>query len=309
MKSLLNYSKFKWVASAFVVVAVLFIGKDVMANYKFNHGHFKNESLLANTSYIAQPLDTMPHSGEVIRIQKQTNDKSVKLSMENGQITDLEVDGKKIDKADYDKYKDIIDEVKPRGGGYGNNRMFFYGDDDDNFGFANMKIFSDSLSKSIGDGFLQGFGSMDQILAEMSKHFDRFNANGMLDSMFMNLKNHQGQGFSFMFPNQKDGGIWIDKLDNENDANSLSKTSGKDADLTGILGTALNDDGMLLPNENNKVELTGKYLKINGERQPNNIFQKYKRILEEESGIELNKNSKLQFNIEGKIPKRRYRSF
>ncbi len=112
-----------------------------------------------------------------------------------------------------------------------------------------------------------------------------------------------------MFPNKKDGVIWIEKLYNENDANSLSKTSGKDADLTGILGTALNDDGMLLPNENNKVELTGKYLKINGERQPNNIFQKYKRILEEESGIELNKNSKLQFNIEGKTPKRRYRTF
>lgn len=305
MKSLLNYSKFKRVASAVVVVAALFIGKDLVANYKLNHDHFKNESLLANTSYIVQPLDTMPHFGEVIRIQKQTNDKSVKLSLENGQISDLEVDGKKIDKADYDKYKDIIDEVKPRGGGYGNNRMYFYGDDDDNFGFGNMKIFSDSLSKTIGDGFLQGFGSMDQMLAEMSKHFDRFNANGMLDSMFMNLKNYQGQGFNFIFPDQKDGGIWIDELDNDHP----NTESRKDANLAEILGAALNYDGMLLPNENNKVELTGKYLKINGEKQPNNIFQKYKRILEEESGIELNKNSKLQFNLEGKTSKRKYRSF
>ncbi|MBK8626194.1 MAG: hypothetical protein IPN86_11705 [Saprospiraceae bacterium] len=45
------------------------------------------------------------------------------------------------------------------------------------------------------------------------------------------------------------------------------------------IGNALNRDGLLIPNQSNKVELTGKHLKINGEKQPNNIYQKYRRIL------------------------------
>jgi hypothetical protein len=43
----------------------------------------------------------------------------------------------------------------------------------------------------------------------------------------------------------------------------------------------LNKDGLLIPGQENKVELTGKHLKINGEKQPTNIYQKYKRIFEE----------------------------
>lgn len=308
MKSVLNFSKFKWIATAIVVVAVLFFGKDVLANFKLNQGQIKNESLFSNLTYLSEPLDTFPKFGEVIHIQKHTNDKSVKLSIENGEVTNLEIDGEQIDKADYDKYKDVIEEVKPRSGNFGDSRFFMFGDDaKGRFGFDHMKLFNDSLSNKWDDNFFNGFESrnFDQMLAEMRKQFDRFNTNDLLDSMFLNFKNFQGQGFNFNFPNQIDRGIWIEDSEDEYH-NSKNR---KDVNLTDILGAALNYDGMLLPGESNKVELTGKYLKINGEKQPNNIFQKYKRILEEESGIELNKNSKLQFNLEGKTSKRKYRSF
>ena len=75
------------------------------------------------------------------------------------------------------------------------------------------------------------------------------------------------------------------------------------------IGNALNRDGLLIPNEQNKVELTGKYLKINGDKQPQNIFNKYKRIFEEASGSTLQKNSRLEFNFEGKESKRKYRVY
>ncbi|MBK8626196.1 MAG: hypothetical protein IPN86_11715 [Saprospiraceae bacterium] len=34
--------------------------------------------------------------------------------MEDGKVTELEIDGKKIDEADYDKYEDIIAQSKPK---------------------------------------------------------------------------------------------------------------------------------------------------------------------------------------------------
>jgi len=41
-------------------------------------------------------------------------------------------------------------------------------------------------------------------------------------------------------------------------------------------------------------------MKVNGDKQPKNIWNKYKEIFEEESGIALTKDSKLKFNVEGK---------
>jgi hypothetical protein len=76
-----------------------------------------------------------------------------------------------------------------------------------------------------------------------------------------------------------------------------------------IIGSALNRDGLLIPGQENKVELTGKYLRINGEKQPTNIWQKYRRIFEQESGTVMQKNSRLEFKIMGKESKRKYRVY
>ncbi len=308
MKQVFNNSNFKWITSAAAVIAILFVAGHVWADYS---GHRIQTS---DYSFVSLPLDTFPQSGEVIHIQKQTNDKSVKLSMENGVITNLEIDGKKIDEAEYDKYNDIISEVSPKSGSKGNNHFFFFGDDEyQNFGFGDFKIYRDSISKLMNNDFFKGFQSLgeldlDQIMGELSKQFENLDFGQQADSMWLQMKEPGGFSFNFRFPDDRDfrdnNGLWMDEMDKDATADTP-----KDVNLTDILGKALNEDGILIPKKMNKVELTGKYLKINGEKQPNNLFEKYKRILEDESGIELNKNSKLKFDIEGKTPKRKYRSF
>ena len=66
----------------------------------------------------------------------------------------------------------------------------------------------------------------------------------------------------------------------------------------------LNEDGLIKIGENNEIELTGKHLKINGEKQPGNIWEKYKGIFEEYTGMKLTKDSKVKFDIIGKESRR-----
>ncbi|MBK8110645.1 MAG: hypothetical protein IPK46_10110 [Saprospiraceae bacterium] len=49
--------------------------------------------------------------------------------------------------------------------------------------------------------------------------------------------------------------------------------------LEQLIGSQLNRDGFLIAGKNNKIELSGKNLKINGEKQPSNIWNKYKKSL------------------------------
>lgn len=66
------------------------------------------------------------------------------------------------------------------------------------------------------------------------------------------------------------------------------------------IGYELRKDRIITPGEKSEIELTGKHMKINGDKQPKNIWQKYKSIFEEASGIELSKDSKLKFEVMGK---------
>ncbi|MDF1697285.1 MAG: hypothetical protein P1U56_15690, partial [Saprospiraceae bacterium] len=75
------------------------------------------------------------------------------------------------------------------------------------------------------------------------------------------------------------------------------------------IGGMLNKDGLLEPYRSNKVEITGKHLKINGEKMPKAIFQKYKDIYQESTGAPLTKGSKMVFDVEGKPSKRKVKTF
>lgn len=66
------------------------------------------------------------------------------------------------------------------------------------------------------------------------------------------------------------------------------------------IGYELRKDRLIEPEKTSKIELTGKHLKIDGDKQPKNIWNKYKSIFEEASGIQLSKDSKLQFDVKGK---------
>lgn len=75
------------------------------------------------------------------------------------------------------------------------------------------------------------------------------------------------------------------------------------------LANELNQDGLLELNEDNKVELSGKDLKINGDKQPKNIHSKYKRLWEESTGLTMEKKDKISLNIIGKEVKRQVHRF
>ena len=75
------------------------------------------------------------------------------------------------------------------------------------------------------------------------------------------------------------------------------------------IGNALNHDGLLKEYKSNKIELSGKHLKINGEKMPKALFNKYKNIYQETTGAPLTKKSKMVFDVDGKPSKRKVRSF
>lgn len=80
----------------------------------------------------------------------------------------------------------------------------------------------------------------------------------------------------------------------------LGDIMGDDAStVSDKIGESLNQDGLLLPERNNTIELTGKTLKINGEKQPTNIHSKYKRIWEYETGTTLQGKDRISLDIMG----------
>lgn len=70
------------------------------------------------------------------------------------------------------------------------------------------------------------------------------------------------------------------------------------------IGSALQRDGLLEEYKLNKIELSGKHLKINGDKMPSALYNKYKVIYQESTGAPLTKSSKLVFEIKGDKNKR-----
>ncbi|MCZ2336604.1 MAG: hypothetical protein LC127_00120 [Chitinophagales bacterium] len=279
-----------------------------------NHWHLKD--IFNNKTEDKPPLsfihqDTLPDSQSAVRIYKRTNDKDVKISIENGEVTDLEIDGKKIAKEDYDKYSDVIEGLTPKMESKGNTGMLFFDDNGNtghfSFGFDD-EMNMDSLFNYFGlSNQLNGFDfrSLQEQLKKLNDDSGTFHFNfGHLDSLDSIFRGFGNFGFSNNADDLNDS--WNSRND---EPSTPSSGIVKPEDYKKILGDALNQDGFLIPNELNTVEITGKYLRINGEKQPNNIYQKYRRILEESSGIILQKNSKLKFDIEGKPSNKKYRTF
>jgi len=62
----------------------------------------------------------------------------------------------------------------------------------------------------------------------------------------------------------------------------------------------LNRDGLLEVGSYNKVELTMKHLKINGDKQPKNLHSKYMSLYVNLTGFPMTKSTKLEFQLQGK---------
>ena len=347
-----NYLKEKIFTSMLLIVIMMMATKNLSGTSEKN----QEDSSQANQNIIISQngIDSIPYKKESVRIQKKSNDKDYKIAIEDGKITELEVDGKKIDEKDFDKYEDIIAEAKPGRSGDGSKRMFFFDGDHDgpimfrfgqdldsfNFdiksldglskGFGSFKFNNDMFDENIKELFEDNKINLDEFREKMldPKHLDDMNRSfGITDEQMkklqkqmenfrFNFKDLDSMGFGlreFKFPEFNFEDLNEYKIHQYGDENEdiLERThpEARSNNFSDALGNALNKDGLLIPGQENKVELTGKHLKINGEKQPNNIYQKYKRIFEEVSGSTLEKNSKLQFNFQGKESKRKFKVY
>lgn len=271
---------------------------------KFDLSGCFSDRRFAGHRYPFTQFDSLPTIKGSHSIRKITGDQDIYLQMENGEISRLEINGKTIDKEDYGKYQQYIDEVQP-GNAQGTGQSFWFNLDLDNNPGSQQGIFfrMDSLMKEFpfgdnsfsfgteGHGFpFGGTLSLDSLLSQMPFFSDDWQE----DFHYPNPT----KGGSGQFNSQE--GVFPDNQD--------EYPSG-DAGFDVVLGNALNKDGLLMAGEENAVELTYSSLKINGKKQAENIFQKYKRIFEESSGTILQKGSRIKFTFVGKESSRKFRVY
>ena len=67
--------------------------------------------------------------------------------------------------------------------------------------------------------------------------------------------------------------------------------------VSDVITRSLLKDGLIDKEGKTKVELSHKHLKINGDKQPKNIYNKYKKLYEKHTGLELEGKSKIKFEI------------
>jgi bla regulator protein BlaR1 len=125
-----NYLKEKIFTSVLLIVLIMMMATKNLSGTSDQKPGRQSHWQIMNI-FVSECIDSIPNKKESVRIQKKTNDKDYKIAMEDGKITELEVDGKKIDEKDFDKYEDIIAEAKPGRSGDGSKRMFFFDGDQD----------------------------------------------------------------------------------------------------------------------------------------------------------------------------------
>jgi hypothetical protein len=286
------------------------------------------------------PQDTTPRKKRSTFSIKKDDGKSYKIESENGKIKRLEIDGEVIPKKDYDKYVDEMDQpdfnFNFNDGGFkffGMDSLpitgFMFGDRDmalaekmehlqeklrdmnielrdmDMGKDFNMDMLKDmelhlwnnekGLQKLEMDSLLsRSWGlnrdqllSMEEMMEKLGEmRFEEMEGLRGLEKMReLEGMEHMGdmfREFNFSFP--EEGEFYF---------GGHGKASDK-------IARELNEDGLIKIGENNEVELSGKHLKINGDKQPNNIYEKYKRIFEESTGMKLTPDSKVKFDIIGK---------
>ncbi|MBK8819999.1 MAG: M56 family metallopeptidase [Saprospiraceae bacterium] len=328
IKKILNMNAKKNVKSENILIGLIilsslfFVSKDTIAR-QWNQNSTQDYlsglfDFVDNTSNVLSS-DSIPVRKESVTIIKKENDKEVKLEMENGKIVDMEIDGKKIEPENYDKYPEVTKDIQIHS--FGNDggvkkdiRIYSFGDRDFEFDFPSDTFFRNFSFEDIAGNRVFGDNvkkHMEMLRDQLkNKNFEFYHFDSLMDApdnkafRFHFHKDFPGmdgeKSFEFNFP---------DNVAPFEDFEFETAPQRHPANVNDVLGNQLNKDGLLIPNKENKVELTGKTLKINGEKQPSNIWNKYKRIFEETTGTSLEKKSRISFHFWGKEAKRKYKAF
>jgi hypothetical protein len=250
--------------------------------------------------------DTIPVFTEKKIISRIIDGEEITSIFEKGKLTGLNIDGIDIPEEDFDLYRDKWDinernEIGHRGNSYHKDRIVPKFFENDLFDIDLDSMFG-NMFRSFGfkfdeNGFIKRFDkSFDDFDFSQEFYFDGDSFDFNLGDFFRQFSDDDDlDSKSFMRPGK-------DYSESEMESGAKNKLETK-------IGEKLNLDGLLVPDRLNDVELTGKYLKINGEKQNDQIFNRYKSIFEEETGIQLDPKSKLFFKIEGKKANRKLKSF
>lgn len=269
-------------------------------------------------------IDTIPSSKKSnMTIITSDDDQELILKMKDGKITELLIDGEEIDESEYENHldhenlevEDIIEQATESFRDFSDEHKFqieelHEGINELKLHLNSPEIFPfdklDSLIESDG-GIKWNFNEdedmkivWDDLDLKMEKlndnHLKLLDSLGDLnDSLFSGIFEMRSdfpkhfyhfdipkEEFNFEFPNHAD----------------LFETHVRPSNPTDILLSELSKDGFIPDTGTHKIELTGKYLKINGDKQPANIFNKYKKIFEKELGHELTKSSKIKIEAD-----------
>lgn len=335
----------KLIAITAVLALLIFASKDMIASVSdkiWNVVEIENTEIPRESVELEMEImsiDTLPTiSKHSYSMTKSDDDGSITIKKENGKITKLEIDGKKIPKSEYDQYEEEINEMEGGTSRHGNVWMFSDGDEID---MGNLEEEMERLGIEMeewGEEFGQTFGK------DMEKWGDDFGKSMEIwgkqfeDNFEMHFEDgDSARAFSFVMPEidgdmmqelediiggidmeglkmlELDGmtdelekmleGLDLDELKLrglEHNRHNGRNGFGKSSTVEDKIGYELRKDRLIANGEVSEVELSGKHMKINGDKQPKNIWNKYKEIFEEASGIELSKDSKLKFKVEGK---------
>ncbi|HRG64359.1 MAG TPA: M56 family metallopeptidase [Saprospiraceae bacterium] len=330
-------------------LAILIFAMGLTEAYAYQHEGGKYSVIKAIESKVnheIQPAvsDSLPQVKKkgTISIIKSDGEKEISLKMENGEIKSLSINGEQIPPAEFDKHKHIIKEITTDDyktytltlDDFSKGDFPFHGGDVRTFEFDfpnHGEMFQlDSLHRIFqlqGDS-LHRLGKILQFEADsMHKLFLDFPHMGHNNFKFhfpeggMHLPDMKGfKEFEIHIPEMEGWSPedWAEKQREAEEEIALMPELGRqdhffkrdnEKNLEQLIGSQLNRDGFLIAGKNNKIELSGKNLKINGEKQPSNIWNKYKNLFERETGMTLSKDTKLVFEIEGKESKRKYKAF
>ncbi len=312
--------------------------------YAYKHENGKHSIIKALESKLTEKqievtIDSIPGSKkkQSISIIKSDGEKEIALKMENGAIKSLTIDGVAIPPSDFDKHKDLIREITPDEDEHHKTYSFSFSDKDFNFqpfDGENFKSFSFDFPEHLQMFKLDSLHKLYQIQGDsLMKLHDIFRIQAdSLEGLHFMMPGMEGKQFRFHFP--EDGlrfegleGFEMPEIEgfdfsiepphvqgmHPRAENPIIErrffNGGEDKNLEQLIGSQLNRDGFLIAGKKNKIELSGKNLKINGEKQPSNIWNKYKELFEQETGVPLSKDTKLVFEIEGKTSNRKFKSF
>jgi len=139
------------------------------------------------------------------------------------------------------------------------------------FGFK----FGPDLKLHFGDSFMN---------EDFFRNFDDFFQNGMNPGI--------GKHFEEMLRGNKSVTPRFNNRPNEN-----NETEGKFKSLKEIIRDQLLDDGFISDfDDSYKFDINEKKLKINGKKQDDDTFEKYKKVIEDNTGIELEDNFEYKFS-------------